>query len=94
MSYFVFEVVIKDFAGCDKKIFDVFPCFGRRFKVELDAFFSLECLDALMGNFSLVFHVFLVAHQHDYDGRLALGHDLVVPGGEVLEGVQSSDVVS
>ena len=87
LRYFIFKVVIQDFACCDKKIFDILARFSRGFKMELDALLALKCFDPFVGDFSLVLHVFLVAHEHHDDGWLALGHHLVVPGGQVLKGV-------
>lgn len=87
LRYFVFKVMIENFTRSDKKIFDIFTRLRWCFKVELDAFFSLECLHSVVWDLSLVFHVFFVSHEHHNNGWFALGHDLVVPGGEVLKGV-------
>ena len=79
--------MIKNFTGSDKKIFDILSRFRRSFKMELNALFAFKCLDPCVGDFSLVFHVLFVSHEHDNDRWLALGHDLVVPGGQVLESI-------
>eukprot|EP00355_Strombidium_rassoulzadegani_P010082 CAMPEP_0168618664 /NCGR_PEP_ID=MMETSP0449_2-20121227/6189_1 /TAXON_ID=1082188 /ORGANISM="Strombidium rassoulzadegani, Strain ras09" /LENGTH=161 /DNA_ID=CAMNT_0008659547 /DNA_START=281 /DNA_END=766 /DNA_ORIENTATION=- len=85
--------MVEDLGGGDKQLFDVLARLGRGLKAKHDALFALEVLHAVLSHLPLLLQVLLVAHEEDDDVGFALGHDLLVPRIEALEGLQPRDVV-
>ena len=87
LSYFVLKVMVQNFTCRDKQILDILSCLRGGLKMELYALFALKGFDPVYRHLSLILHVLFVSNEEDYHAGFALGHDLVVPGRQILKSV-------
>lgn len=60
---FVFVIMIKNFGGEYEQIFYVFTCFCGCFETEQNVAISLELLDTVGSDFTLLFLILLIANE-------------------------------
>jgi len=61
--------------------------------MEVYSLLTLKLFNSILGDLSLILHIFFVSNEEEDDIWFALGHDLIVPCVKICESLQPRDII-